>query len=506
MDIFKANLNFTKDLENLDLSPVVKDKLSLLMSRTYKGSDFVIMTPIAKDHNPNHVLDDFNNLFESNRSKMNSTLIDLELANKSKFGPRSIALNWSSRKASLYDSFEVVYNDKIDKLVVPSAAKSLRPINLSKALSLLKNDTNSGLPFYERKGLVKDRTLKKFSSLLESKYPCILFTRTQENGKTRNVWGFPIADTLNEMMFYKPLLEFQKSQTYRSALISPDQVSRSMTSLILKAKSRGYSIVSIDFSAYDTTVKLQLQVRAFDYIKSLYQSNYDKQINYLLERFNTISILTPDGVISGSHGVPSGSTFTNEVDSIVQFILYMNLPFSELGNFQIQGDDGVYIVQDDQVEALYNMFESCGLKLNKGDKSYNSYDFANYLQNLYHVDYLKDGIIGGIYPIYRALNRILYQERWTNFEDFSIVGKDYYSIRTICILENCKHHPLFEELVKFVLKYDKYSLDYSNQGLINYVSMIKRTEGLEGILNNQYGDNVKGINNFATVKIIRKLS
>lgn len=101
MDIFKANLNFTKDLENLDLSPVVKDKLSLLMSRTYKGSDFVIMTPIAKDHNPNHVLDDFNNLFESNRSKMNSTLIDLELANKSKFGPRSIALNWSSRKASL---------------------------------------------------------------------------------------------------------------------------------------------------------------------------------------------------------------------------------------------------------------------------------------------------------------------------------------------------------------------------------------------------------------------
>lgn len=221
--------------------------------------------------------------------------------------------------------------------------------------------------------------------------------------------------------------------------------------------------------------------------------------------FSSIGIVTPDGVVSGNHGVPSGSTFTNEVDSIVQMLIGVQLPFINLESMLVQGDDGVYIIPNGKEDLVFDHFARFGLSVNR-EKSYVSKDYVTFLQCLYHIDYIKQGIIGGIYPIYRALNRLCYQERWSDFEDFGISGKDYYSIRSLCILENCKWHPLFEKFVKLILSKDKYSLDFSSQGLSNYVHMIEKTKGTEGILVNQYGDDVKGLRSFESYKLIRKLS
>lgn len=502
----KANLSLSF-LNKLDLSSEVIDKLSLLLSRTYRGSSEVLETPIAKGFGALNALGEIDKLFANspNRFKINDVLMSLEEDNRSKFGARSIAKSWEERKTSLYSSFMKEDNDNADKLFIPSGSWNLRPISLSNAIKLLKNSTNSGLPYYDRKGVVKERVLRKFKELLQRRDPSILFTRTQENNKTRDVWGYPIADTLNEMRYYKPLLDHQKTSSYRSALVSPDRVNRSITRLIKTAIRDKDAIISIDFSAYDTSVKSQLQRAAFNYIKSLFQRNCGKDLDYIAERFSNIGIVTPDGLILGSHGVPSGSTFTNEVDSIVQYLISLNIPGINHETIQIQGDDGVYAISFASSDDLFSKFESYGLKVNR-DKSYISSNHAVYLQNLYHFDYIDDnGIISGIYSIYRALNRILYQERWSNFEDYSLEGKHYYSIRTICILENCKHHPCFEEFVKLIYSMDKYSLDYSDQSLANYVKMISMTEGVEGILNNQYGDNVRGLNNFESVKIIKRL-
>lgn len=491
-------------LRSLDLDQDVVSRLSSQVQRTYYGDDQVLLTPIAKDNGPDIILRELDKVFNANLSKMNPTLLNLENGNRDKFGPRSISVPWSDRKSSLYSSFEEYKGlDSID-LIIDSNRRTLRPLTLAKAMTLLKNSTNSGLPFYTQKGKVKERVLDKFETFLSRKDPCILFTRTQEQNKTRNVWGYPIADTLNEMRYYSPLLSFQKRLKYRSALVSPEEVSRQMTQLINKCSS-GDSLISIDFTAYDTSVKYQLQEIAFKYIKSLFQTECSQDIDYISERFSDISIITPDGLISGRHGVPSGSTFTNEVDSIVQVILALNKPYTSFDNMQVQGDDGVYLVPTSAVDDLFNHFESFGLNINR-DKSYTSSNYAVYLQNLYHKDYEKNGIIGGIYPVYRALNRILFQERWSTFEDFGITGRDYYAIRTICILENCKYHPLFQDMVKLIFKYDKYSLDPSDQGIAKYVQMFNNTKGAGEILRHQYGDDVSGIRSFETFKLIKELS
>jgi hypothetical protein len=498
-----ANPSFNEFIRSSDYSEEVKMKLTLNMDRVKSGSNAVLTTPLAGDVNPDDLLAEFDLIFDSQKTNINDVLLKLELDNRSKFGPRSISLPWLQRRESLTSSFETSYVDTKHLLRGPEQNR-LRPISVANAANLLKNNTNSGLPYYTRKGEIKERVSDDFDSLIHRRDPCVLFTRTQEKGKTRNVWGYPVADTLNEMRYYSPLLDYQKKLQYRSALLAPEVVDRRLTNIIFKTVERRANILSIDFSAYDTTLKSQLQMVAFDYIKGLFQSGCSDELDYIAKRFNDIQIITPDGVYSGEHGVPSGSTFTNEVDSISQFIIASSYGIDP-NDLQIQGDDGVYLVKGpSDADSLSEAFENVGLKVN-GDKSYVSNNYAIYLQNLYHMDYIKGGIIGGIYPVYRALNRLIFQERWSTFEDYGLNGNDYYSIRSICILENCKNHPLFRELVKFILKRDKYSLGYSNQGLNNYVQMINKTEGVGDFLNHHYGNNVAGLNSFETVKLIKEI-
>jgi len=503
----KAHPKFYNDLKSLDLDIDVFNRLSQHLLRTEEGSNDILMTPIAKDHDPYVILSKFDKVFNSNRYKMNDVLIDLELSNKAKFGPRSEAKPWSDREKTLSNSFGVGNHDKqVSRLQSLSNVANLRPLSVDHAMKLLKNSTNSGLPYYTQKGKVKQRTLDKFEDLMKRKDPCILFTRTQEQGKTRNVWGYPMVDTLNEMKYYSPTLGFQKRLVYRAALVSPEQVSREITKLLKRCQStRDTIMVAIDFTTYDDLVKFGIQKLCFDYIKSLFQKPYHDEIDSIFERFNTIGILTPSGIFSGSHGIPSGSTFTNEVGSVAQATVALNTGIVSVDDFQIQGDDGCYLVNSKDADRLIRAFEEVGLKVNE-TKSYRSNQYTIFLQNLYHIDYMKDGLIGGIYPIYRALNRILFQERWATFEDFGISGKDYYSIRSICIMENCKYHPLFREFVKFIYSLDKYSLDVSYHSISKYVQMLSTTEGAGEILKHQFGDDVGGIRSFETVKLIKELS
>lgn len=494
-------------LDSLDIDQDVRSRLSINLASIYSGSNDIFVTPLAKDNDPYQLLTEWDSIFYEGKSKVNSVLQKIEENQRSKFGPMSISKPWSERKIGTYLYFEdsKLKYDSLNALPEASRGKGiLRPLSANKAISFLKNNTNSGLPFYTRKSKVKDRLLKDFKYYLQREDPCILFTRTTEQRKTRDIWGYPIADTLNETLFYQPVLSYQRKLYWRSALKGPEAVNKRLTYIIKEARSNNLDLISVDFSSYDRSIKPGLQLKVADYYKYLFQEKYHAEIDYLTYRKSTIGLVTPDGILRGGHGIPSGSTFTNEDDSICQFIISRNSRTTIRDLIDIQGDDGVYAINGKNVVKFYDGFKRFGLDLNTS-KSDKSKDYLVYLQNLFHVDYQRAGVIVGIYPTYRALSRILFQERWSDFEDYGITGKDYYSLRTITILENCKYHPLFEKLVKFVLKYDKYGLRPSQKGIRDYVKMISESSGSAGILINQHGDNLRGISDFETVKLIRSL-
>jgi hypothetical protein len=488
-------------LSSLNVTTQVENAISSNLRRVVSGSDQVLTSPLTKRKAPEDILKGWDKIVNANLPAINETLKELEESNRSKFGPRSIAVPWGDRTDGVLSYFGRDYPTFTPPTVSKDARRNLRPISIDNAMKLLKNNTNSGLPFYSKKGKLKEIYSKDFINLLSREDPCVMFTRTQEQRKTRTVWGYPMADTLNEMMYYEPILGYQRKQNWRNSLNGPDAINRKMSDLVMRANSSDQYLLSIDFSAYDASVKTTLQKAAFEYFKSLYQSKYQYDIDDLFTRFNTIAIVTPNGIIDGPHGVPSGSTFTNEVDSVAQYLIATEYGLSS-DNFDIQGDDGAYVVSDP--DSFKDYFRKYNLNVND-EKSYISKDYLIYLQNLFHKDYMRDGIIGGIYPTYRALNRIFYLERFTDFEEDDLKGQDYFSIRTICILENCKFHPLFKDLVKYVASLDKYGLYYSNSGLDKYTKRIKESSGVAGIFKYRYEDDPKGLSNFETVKVLKEL-
>lgn len=497
-------MSYRIEIDDLNVSKEARTILALNLEKIRRGSDQVLLTPMGERNGPDNILKQWDEIYQSNFAKINHELQEVEMSNRSKFGPRSIAKPWVERKSNTLAYFGPDNTKEVRQNFTDVGRQGrLTPLSTANALEYLKNSTNSGLPFMVKKGRVKEEVLNNFDYLIERRDPCVLFTRTQESNKTRDVWGYPVADTLNEMRYYRPLLEFQKRQPWRQAVNKPEDVDRSITNLIIHAQTEDLSLVSLDFSSYDATVKKSIQTSCFDYIKYLFQSKYASDIDYIADRFNTIGLVTPDGVIEGSHGVPSGSTFTNEVDSIAQFIV--SREFEERLQFsQIQGDDGAYACSDG--EELMEHFRSFGFQVN-AEKTQVKKDSLVFLQMLYHPDYNRSGIISGIYPTYRALIRLVYPERFEDFSKEDISGKDYFALRTISILENCKHHPLFREFVEFIATLDKYSLIPSDEGLKSYVKMRLKQDGKDiNFQSHLYGTEISGIRRFETFKILKEIN
>jgi len=488
-----------RDLVELNVSNDAISKLSRLLDRTDSGTNDILLSPIGNNIGPEAILSGWDSIFNSNRGKLNDILLDLEESNRSKYGPRSIAVPWSERKAGVENTFSPDEGKEVESSLPVNGR--LRPISLVNAAQYIKLQTNAGLPFLVTKGKVLNDTLNDIDNQLIMNYPSVPFTRTQENNKTRLVWGYPLANVLDEMRFYRPILDYQRNMTWRAALRNADDIDSAITDLINHARSQGKSLVSIDFSNFDNSVKRKLQNYAFEvYFPSLFQNQYHPELRLHGERFNTIGLVTPDKIYRGPHGIPSGSAYTNEVGSVVQYGISKTFN-EELMYSQVQGDDGAYATFDP--EGLKDHFRSYGLDVND-DKSYISDDFVVYLQNLYHSDYVKDGLIRGIYPTYRALLRIVYQERFNDFSKDDISGKDYYAIRTLSILENVKHHPLFEELVNYVVKLDKYNLMVSDQGISSYIKMREKQDGKDVRFTEYRRGDGFGIKSFESYKIARR--
>ena len=292
-----------------------------------------------------------------------------------------------------------------------------------------------------------------------------------------------------------------------------------MMTNLLGGASGSDTFLSIDFSSFDASVSPSLSTSAFTWIGQMFQTGAISGFEDVVERFINIPIHTPDGDYTGPHGVPSGSTFTNTVDSAVQWLIAEGAIQNLSNRCQIQGDDGVYVLPRNEIDVLLGGFRDAGLKVNE-DKTEVSSEYAFYLQRYYSRNYrASGGGLGGVYPISRAANRLKYLERWVGLGERTIdreftggqedqislreplLGRDYFSLRAIMILENCKYHPAFFDLVKYAHSLDKYNLDFTKQGIDAFSRHID-PQARAGAM---HRPSVSNIDKFETVKAIKQL-
>lgn len=498
-----------------------KSSLPNLLSQTVRGSDRVLTTPFLDDFGgPEKLLAKWDPIYNDSVDRLPEPLVDLEAKQKAKIGPRSIQKSWEERRASVWEYFDTptplrVTDSQLERSVHAAAShfgakRNLRPISLDKSIKALKGGTNSGLPYYTKKGDVKhilSRDFNKLGKLYDTgETPCVLFTRTQEQGKTRAVWGYPIYLTLRENMFFRPYLDAERQFNFRAALSGPTEVDKSIERAI-RAKRRDEVMVSADLSAYDASIQPKLLETAAEFVTQFFQTKYYNDIHWIGQQMINVGLITPEGVWDTPHGMPSGSVNTNGWDSIVHMLVIWSLYDTDIpsavvdriiDHLQIQGDDGFILIPEIYLPQLFEAYENFGLKINV-DKTYKSKEVVVYLQNLYIAGTFEQGV----YPVYRALNRLMYLERFTQFSDEGLEGRDYFGIRAISIIENTKNHPLHYELTKFVHDHNKYSLLPSAKGLTKYKELMSKSKGADELISHQYGDRLTGFEAWETVKLLR---
>lgn len=167
--------------------------------------------------------------------------------------------------------------------------------------------------------------------------PCLALTRTSKNDKTRLVWGYPFSMTLIEGSFAKPLLEKLKLTDTPMAFAMSNAV---MGAKIVSATNQNNFWYSLDASQFDATIQRDMIAVAFRIIRTWFDldaqfhPDLDVTNGDVLRLIENYFIHTPivmpntkggraQGVlhIGKRHGVPSGSFFTQLVDSIVNIIV-----------------------------------------------------------------------------------------------------------------------------------------------------------------------------------------
>lgn len=185
--------------------------------------------------------------------------------------------------------------------------------------------------------------------------PCIAFARTQFNDKTRLVWGYPYSMTAVEGLFARPLIEKFKSGVTPMAF--------GMSTLTLGAKLRVASYhkryaYSLDVKSFDSAASAPLIHEAFKILRTWFDMEELEGTSgvplrtiwkAIRDYFIFTPIVMPDGnIYKGKRsGVPSGSYFTQIVDSIVNTIYVGALShkfalYVDKTEFFVLGDDVLF--------------------------------------------------------------------------------------------------------------------------------------------------------------------
>ena len=468
-----------------------------------KGQDEVYRTTFAKGQEPQKVLKDWSTTLESITDKW-PTLVNFENDLRAKVGPMSVMFPLEERMKDIDRYYEdillpsVPVSDKAIRAVAAEFAqiKGLRVRSIKRTVDVMKKSTNSGSPYFTKRRAVVDKTIPcdvwhernlqqlavGTSKQTQWNYCAALGWRGQEGGpkpsdvKQRVVWMFPFAVNILELALYQPLIESSQKFDLVPAWVSMDSVDRRITKLF-DTKGADDVVMCTDFSRFDQHFGADMQSAAKAIIDSLLSSGADEKqwltqifpIKYdipLAYDFNKIRV--------GKHGMGSGSGGTNVDETLAHRALQYEAALSANAklnpNSQCLGDDGVLSYPGIKAEDVMRSYTAHGLEMNES-KQYVSTQDCVYLRRWHHVDYRVDGICVGVYSTYRALGRLMEQER---YYDSDVWSATMVALRQLSIIENVKYHPLREKFADFCMERDKYRLGIDIPGFLDNISSIAK--------------------------------
>lgn len=263
-------------------------------------------------------------------------------------------------------------------------------------------ETSPGLP-YIREGIRHKRDVDplrikvfvhrtKYGLISNCRTPCTASTRTTvslEPGKFRLVWVYPCHMTMAEGIFAQSLITAYKS--WRTPYAIWCQFAKGhMKYLVSHRVNSSQRWLNLDWSGFDATVPAWLIRDAFDILKRqldftryrdkgrpTHPDTLPRLWNRVVHYFINTPMRLPNGVVRvKNQGVPSGSYFTNMVDTICNAIVCryilkrMKVAFTPSASWFL-GDDATILLQEEIDLHYFSGLASAvfGLRLNVNKSS-----------------------------------------------------------------------------------------------------------------------------------------
>lgn len=316
----------------------------------------------------------------------------------------------------------------------------LTPLNYSSSQDIIdaipKMDTHSGWTWVEtglkEKGDNMDNIFHRFQKELavaKSNHtmnkPILVGFRTQASGeftddgqetgtckhKTRVVCMVDLMQIILELKYAKPVQRLMANCSIYAGGKDPTQISV----IINNGKHRNPTWWSIDYSNYDMTISSWLIEDAFSILKSLFRNVDEEEWALIVHDFIHKDFIVNEGIVHADKGVPSGSMFTQIIDSIVNCIVvktYFNSINSKCEMITMGDDNLIFsnleVSQVDDLSSYLN--KNFGLETNSDKSSVGTRrDTPEFLSRFWRID-------GQWRHPNLLLSRMLFPERFRNYQ------------------------------------------------------------------------------------------
>nr|UAW00502.1 MAG: RNA-dependent RNA polymerase [Porcine picobirnavirus] len=461
-------------------------------------------------------------------------LYQFEMDMKSKVGPMSIQAPLEDRIGSIEDYFtqiktesEPISDEAIARTIrFFSRGGGIRLRSLERTVEQMRLSTNSGNPWFTKRRAVKDEIVRSNIFQLGSdwmigtpsrdyKLAAVLGWRGQEGGiseenvKQRVVWMMSAGLNIHELRFYQPAIAAMQRNKLIPAYVSMDAVDDEVTALF-HTKGTDDAVICTDFTKFDQHFNRDMQDAALAVEQRLSATTDNECFRVFRAKFEIPIICSENLMYYGQHGMGSGSGGTNFDECMshkcLQFEAAQKVGKQLNPHSMAYGDDGILTYPGIDVDNVIQTYTSHGQEMNESKQYVSTHDCV-VLRRWHGTEYTVQGNMVGVYATFRALGRLLAQERFYDPEKWSA---EMVTLRALSIIENCKWHPLFHKFIDFVITGDKYELGLGLSGFFDRLDSLARksNEYFEDFLGytktlQSEGVYTGGISNWEVVKYLK---
>jgi hypothetical protein len=497
--------------------------------RVEEGQDEDYRTPLFNEKPRDQVLSEWSKILEPGLKDMPG-LLDFENSLREKVGPLSIMKPLEDRMKDIDAYYDAIHQrskpisqeaiTQLLKMWVPKIG-GLRLRDPGTTWERMKKSTSSGSPYFKKRSMAIDSTWPAGVSAIDMSQRCanvfrmcaMLGWRGQEGGpedddvKQRVIWMFPLAANIQELSVYQVLIEACQRFNLVPAWNGNDIVDEEIT-LLFDTKGKDDVVICTDFDKFDHHFNGDMQDCALSVLSNLFTPG--KEWNQWAETVYPIKYAIPlaykfGELRFGLHGMASGSGGTNVDETLSHKCLQLEAAITagqELNPHSMcLGDDGILTYPGIKLDHVLESYQSHGQEMNESKQSVST-DECTYLRRWHSTNYRVDGVCRGVYSTYRALGKLMGQER---FYDPKLWGPEMVVMRSLSIIENCRWHPLKEEFLKFCVKGDKYRLGLDIPGFFDNLEKSYESNELAQSFVSYSEGNGRGISTWWVVNALKDM-